>query len=223
MLFQDRQSMQRDLCHTPKISRRFASEWRFGPSCCDPAKKPHWPFSSFDSTISRHFLSWHLAYTFPGKLSSDNWYLSVVYSLLAISFLEYRNNHTCLTISGCFFHATWRTRVNQRILFPISAFNISGLISSSPAAFPDFIPLVAVATSAAVKTSSSPKCITSCVSQVDAFTGFKRFSKYSLYRKMISFSSVRMLPAEYLVEYVTLDLLSRKRRMACQNTLFAEK
>ena len=26
MLFQDRQSMQRDLCHTPKISRRFASE-----------------------------------------------------------------------------------------------------------------------------------------------------------------------------------------------------
>ena len=26
MLFQDRQSMQRDLCHTSKISRRFASE-----------------------------------------------------------------------------------------------------------------------------------------------------------------------------------------------------
>ena len=36
MLFQDRQSMQRDLCHTPKISRRFASEWRFDPWCCDP-------------------------------------------------------------------------------------------------------------------------------------------------------------------------------------------
>ena len=36
MLFQDRQSMQRDLCHTPKISRRFASEWRSGPWCCDP-------------------------------------------------------------------------------------------------------------------------------------------------------------------------------------------
>ena len=26
MLFQDRQSMQRNLCHIPKISRRFASE-----------------------------------------------------------------------------------------------------------------------------------------------------------------------------------------------------
>ena len=26
MLFQDRQCMQRDLCHTPEISQRFASE-----------------------------------------------------------------------------------------------------------------------------------------------------------------------------------------------------
>ena len=26
MLFEDRQSMQRDLCHTPKISRRFAAQ-----------------------------------------------------------------------------------------------------------------------------------------------------------------------------------------------------
>ena len=31
-----------------------------------------------------------------------------------------------------------------------------------------------------------------------------------------------MLPAESLMEYVTLDLLPRKRRMVCQNTLFAE-
>ena len=33
-----------------------------------PGRKPHWPSSSFDSTISRHFLSRQLAYTFPGKL-----------------------------------------------------------------------------------------------------------------------------------------------------------
>ena len=32
-----------------------------------------------------------------------------------------------------------------------------------------------------------------------------------------------MLPAESSMEYVTLDLLPRKRRMVCQNTLFAEK
>ena len=36
MLFQDRQSMQRDLCPTPKISRRFASQGKFGPWCYDP-------------------------------------------------------------------------------------------------------------------------------------------------------------------------------------------
>ena len=31
-----------------------------------------------------------------------------------------------------------------------------------------------------------------------------------------------MLPAESLIENVTLDFLPRKRGMACQNTLFAE-
>jgi len=36
-----------------------------------PGRKPHCPPSNFDSTISRHFLSRHLAYTFPGKLISD--------------------------------------------------------------------------------------------------------------------------------------------------------
>ena len=146
---------------------------------------------------------------------TEEWYPSVVCTLLAISFFEYQNRHTCLPN----FHATWHTRVNHRISSPsVSAFNISGLISSSPAAFPDFIPLITVATSAAVKTSSSLN-----VSRVDAFTGLKRSSKYSLHRERISFSSVRMLPAESLMEYVTLHLLPRKRRMVCQNTLFAEK
>ena len=32
-----------------------------------PRRKPQWPSSSFDSTISRHFCSRHL-YTFPGKI-----------------------------------------------------------------------------------------------------------------------------------------------------------
>ena len=60
------------------------------------------------------------------------------------------------------------------------------------------------------------------VSRFDAFTGFKRSSKYSLHRERILFSSARMLPAESLIENVTLDFLPRKRRMVCQNTLFAE-
>ena len=43
---------------------------------------------------------------FPGQ--TKEWNPSAVCALLAISFLEYRNNHTCLLISGSFayFHAT---------------------------------------------------------------------------------------------------------------------
>ena len=36
-----------------------------------PGRKLHWSSSSFNSTISRHFLSRYLAYTFPGKLRID--------------------------------------------------------------------------------------------------------------------------------------------------------
>ena len=53
------------------------------------------------------------------------------------------------------------------------------MILSSPADCPDFIPLIAVATSNVVRTSYSPECITSSVSPADAFTGFKRPSKYT--------------------------------------------
>ena len=45
----------KNLCHTSKISRRFTSEWRFIWSVVlRPGRKPHWPSSSFYSTISRH-------------------------------------------------------------------------------------------------------------------------------------------------------------------------
>ena len=57
-----------------------------------------------------------------------------------------------------------------------------------------------------------------CHESIDTFRGFKRSSKYSLHRERISFSSARMLPAESLMECVTLDLMPRKRRMVCQNT-----
>ena len=163
-----------------------------------PGRKPLWPFSSFDSTISRHFLSRHLTLTFPGKLRSDI-PQQFVHSCDLLCFFEYRNNHTCLPISGSFAKllCNWYTCVNQSIPSPVSAFNISGLISSSPAAaFPDIIPLIAVATLAAVKTSSFPKCVTSYVSLVDALTGFKISLKYSIYCERISFSFMRMLPGE---------------------------
>ena len=215
--------MQRDLCHTPKISRRFASKWRFGPWCYDPDENrtDHLPvLITLFLGISFQDI-WHI-------LSLANWgMISLCSSCICLPspFLDIGIIIPVCQSLGVLpnFHSTWHTRVNQRFPSPVNAFNISGLISSSPAAFPDFISLIAVATSAAVKTSFSPRCVTSCVSRVNAFIGFKRSSKYSLHRERISFSSVRMLPSESLIEYVTLDLLPRKRRMVCKNTLFAEK
>ena len=75
------------------------------------------------------------------------------------------------------FHVTWRTRVIQAIPSPFGAFNTLAMILSPPVAFPDFFPLIAVATSATLKTSSSPKCSTSCVSKVDALQDSKPFQR----------------------------------------------
>ena len=129
-------------------------------------RKPRWPSSSFDSAISRHFLSRHLAYTFPCKISNDIHLQLVRY--LRSPFLNVRIiTLVCQSLGVLpYFHVTRHTRVNQRIPSQVSAFNISGLISSSPAGFSDFLPLIAVATFAAVKNSSFSKCITYCVSRV---------------------------------------------------------
>ena len=148
----------------------------------------------------------------------------MVCTLLAISFLEYRNNHTCLPISGSFAkpprNLTHSRLPENSFCQRFQHFGYDFIFTSS---FSRFYSFNCRSTSAAVKTSSSPKFVTSCVSRVDAFTGFKRSSKYSLYRERILCSSVRMLFGESLMDYVTLDLLPRKRRMVCQNTSFADK
>ena len=102
-----------------------------------------------------NFLSRHSAHTLPDKLRSDI-PLKFVYCLRS-PFLNIGIITPVCQSLGVLpnFHATSHTRINQRIPSSVSAFNISGLISSSPAAFPGFVPLIAVATSAAVKTSSS--------------------------------------------------------------------
>ena len=70
MLFQHGQSMQRDFCHTQRFLEDLLQNedlvlvLRLG-------QKQQWSSSSFASTISRHFLSSHLAYTFPCKLRND--------------------------------------------------------------------------------------------------------------------------------------------------------
>jgi len=66
-----------------------------------------------------------------------------------------------------------------------NAFNISSLVSSSPATFSVINRSIAATTSLAVKTSSSPKTSVH-VSSLMAFTGFKIASKYSLHLDRIS-------------------------------------
>ena len=102
-----------------------------------------------------NFLSRHSAHTLPGKLRSDI-PLKFVHCLLS-HFLNIGIITPVCQSQEVLpnFHATSHTRINQRIHSSVSAFNISGLISSSPAAFPDYIPSIAVSTSAAVNTSSS--------------------------------------------------------------------
>ena len=127
--------------------------------------------------------------------------------------------------SGVFpsFQATWHTFVNQRTPYPLNAFNISCRISSAPAAFPDFNPRMAAATSVNVKTSSFPKSIVLHVSRGIAFTRFNKYSKCSFQRERISFSSRRMFPVESLMKVVERKLFPRNRRMVCQNILFADE
>ena len=71
------------------------------------------------------------------------------------------------------FHANFVNLVNQRTPSLFNAFNISGRISSSSAAFPDFNPRIAAVTSANVKTSSFPKSIVSNVLVGFALTRFQ--------------------------------------------------
>ena len=81
-----------------------------------PGRKPHWPFSNFDSTISRYFFSRHFAHTFPGRLRSDNSQY-FVHSLQSLFLYLEMITHVCQSF-GVFssFQATWHTLVNHLLL-----------------------------------------------------------------------------------------------------------
>ena len=113
----------------------------------------------------------------------------MICTLFTIAFLVYRNDHTCLLVSWCFFKfpRNQLTQLVNQSTLPFNAFNISGRISSSPTAFPDFNPRTSAATSVNVKTSSFPQSIVLHVSVSVALTWFNNSSKYSLQCKKISF------------------------------------
>ena len=121
------------------------------------------------------------------------------------------------------FNATWQTLANQSTPSLFNDFNISGRISSSQAAFADFSSHVAAVTYVNVKISSFPKSIESLMSVGVAHTGFNKSTKYSIHRKRISLSFLRMVSVEFLMEVVAHKLFPRKRRMVCQYTLFADE
>ena len=102
ILFQDRQSMQRDLCHAPKISRRFASKWRIDDLVRGATNRTKTALAILQFLF--HYFSAFLFEAFGVYFSwqTKEWYPSVVHTLLAIFFLEYWNNHTCSPISGSF-------------------------------------------------------------------------------------------------------------------------
>jgi len=93
---------------------------------------------------------------------TKQWYSSAVSALLTISRSPFLKIGMITPVCNSFgvlpnFRATCHIRVSQRIPSMHNAFNISGLISSSQAAFPDFHRPIATATSLAGKTFSSPR------------------------------------------------------------------
>ena len=187
-----------------------------------PGRKPHLLFSNW----------FHYFATFPFKAlgiprtpfwKAKMWYCSIIRLHFTIAFLVNRNDHTCLPVFWCFSKFPRDlTHPRQSTYFLFRSFNISDRILSSPAAFPNFNPRMAAATSVNLKTSSFPKSIVPHILMDVAFTKFNKSSKCSLQRERISFSSRRMFPVEPLMEVVVLKLFPRNRQMVCQNTLFAD-
>ena len=136
--FSDQQSMRRHPLHTPRISQKSVSEWKFGQWCCDLDENHTGHFPTF-SAFPYKVLGIHLS------LKATKWYFLIICTLFTMAFLVYRSNHTYLLVYiGVFlsFHSTWHTLVNQRTSFLFNAFNILGRISFSTAAFPDFNPRI---------------------------------------------------------------------------------
>ena len=61
MPFLDQQSMRKRPLHTSRISEKICLRVKIWSVVLQTGQKPHWPSSTFDSTISRHFFkrTWH--------------------------------------------------------------------------------------------------------------------------------------------------------------------
>ena len=120
--------------HIPRISQEICLRVKIWSVVLQPGRLCS-PCSNFDSTLCRHLLSTHLAYTFYGRVRCD--ILRIFEHSLRSSFLYIGMTTPVCQYFGVFpsSHATLHTLVNQRTLFPFDAFNISDRILSSPQFF----------------------------------------------------------------------------------------
>ena len=212
--------MRRDLCHTPKINRRFASERRSGPRCCDPDENctGHSPILiPLVLDISSQGI-WHVLFLAKVRV------ISLCSSYIASTFLNIEIiTPLCQSLGVLHTSTQLHTLALTREFLLQSALPTSRIWLYLHQQLFQIYPFNCRCHFCCSENFLFPKCVTSCESRVDAFTGFKRSSKNSLHRVRISFSSIRMLPSESLMEYVTLDLLPHKWHMVYLNTLSAEK
>ena len=203
--------------HTPKISQRFASKWKFGLWCCNLNEY-------YALAIYQLWFHYFLAFSFEAfgihlSWQTKKWYSSTI----PLNFLSRIQEWSQLSANLLVFF-----QVSTQLDTPLST-NVV-LLHSMPYHFKShfvftsslfgFHFYVAAATFVNVKTSL-PKSIIPHVSVGVAPTEFNKSSKYLLQRKRISFSFLMMLPVESLMEVVVLELFPRKRGMVCRNSLLA--
>jgi len=182
---------------------------------------PHLVSSSSDSNILLH----HFQITWPTPFQGGLWIHFQERDALPISeftpvyLLTHGYHHLNLQSLRCHLRIPrfWHTRVNLTTPW-FMALSISGRIHlnlqpSQLSVFWQFSRL------RVQWWHFHPLNIPWCVSDCNIVTGFKRTSKYSLHPQIVSPSVVSTTPFLSVMDLAALDLLTRKRRMVCQNTL----
>jgi len=197
--------MCRRLWHTPKISRKFAGEWRFGLWCYgrDESRPGYRP------ALVRLFRgiffqgTWHILFQGgSGEFFPCSWCFRSCLLFLSVAMITL----ICQLFGALPEQATWHTQASQTAPCRFKALSISGWISSQPAAFPAFRVLTARKTLTALMLFCATKRI-SCVSGGVIVTGFKRSLKYSPDLPRMSSSSLSKTPFSSLMGLEVWDLL----------------
>ena len=123
ILSRGQQSMWGCIWHTPKISLKFAWEWKSCPYSTTSATKTALISFSFSLIISRHHFKMQMAYTFPARLrrkmsrvlvDSLQSFLFCIFPFFSVFSFFVRS--VCQSFGALLKrHVTWHTRVSQPI------------------------------------------------------------------------------------------------------------